>query len=275
MGSVNIYVPPQNSTSNSSSPPPPSAFATPSFRHVTRASLWYGPGKLARAVLTFVSTNIANQVNDAEITIPGGVSFHLLLDSIPYRFTDTSVFLEIIYDTDFDAGDLVTNTTDVDTSIVDQQSGAALNQQDNTEDQLQFNDTRRVRWKRQVFCDDGETIEIRSRWVKAVNETPDGGYLVRKRLYVTFHIAVGVRCSRIFWDPATDIETPADDNVTDTGSLSSTTTGTGTGTSSTSSMTGTMTSSTTTTNTMTGTSSSSNVAALVASFIMVIIALMF
>jgi len=264
MGSVNIYVNQNGSSAgpNGSGPGAPTSTDTPSFRHVTRASLWYGPGKLARAILTFVATNIKNQVFDPEVTVPGGVSFNLLLDNIPFRFNDTSFFLEIIYDTDDEDGALVPNTTNVDQDQVDQSSGQSVQLQDNTEGQVQFNDTRKVRWKRVVYCDGNKTVVVRSRFVKAVGETPDGGYLVRRRLFITFHIAIGVRCSRLLWDPATDIETPADTSATSTTGSSSTGT-TSTSSTGTSSSTGTATTSSTVS---TGSTHSSNVATLVASF---------
>jgi len=242
----------------------PSNSDTPSWRRVIRASLRFGDGRLGRLVVTFVATNIKNQIDDGEVSIPGGVSFNLLIDNIPYRFNDTSVALEIEVDTDDDSGELVPNTTSIDTDAMDTSMGDTFSLQDNTEGQVQYgNDTRRIRWKRRVFCDGNKTVVIRSRFVKSVNETPDGGFIVRKRLFITFHIASGDRCSRFLWDPATDIETPVDSSPaapTDT---------TATGTATTSSETG--------TGTGTGTSSGthSGSAILFASFVMIIFALMF
>jgi len=285
LGSVDIY---DNSTgpqANGTGPSrsngtnvPPTNSDTPSWRHVTRVSLRFGLGRLARLVLTFVATNVKNQIGDGEVSIPGGVSFNLLIDNIPYRFNDTSAVLEIEVDTDDDAGDLVPNTTNVDTDTTDTSNGDTYSLQDDTEGQVQYgNDTRRIRWKRRVFCDGNKTVVIRARFVKSVNETPDGGFLVRKRLFITFHIEPGNRCSTLLWDPATDIETPADTSST-TSTTDTTATSSGT-TSSTSSGTGTSssTSSSTSSGTGSGTSSGSHSgsATLFASFVMMIFALMF
>jgi len=169
------------------------------------------------------------------------------MDNFPYRWNDTSAAIEFDVDTDDMDGVLVPNTTNVDTDTVDTASGDGFTLEDNTEGQVQFNDTtKKLRWKRIVFCDGNKTVTIRSRFFVAINETPDDGFVVRRKLFVTFHIAVGVRCPKLIWDPSSDQETSAD--LVDT----STTTGTGSSTGSTSSTTSTATG--TTTSTATGTS---------------------
>jgi len=291
LGSVDIYSQTNGSTGGNGTNPPPNSTDTPSFRHVTRVGARFGPGRLARAILTFVATNVKNAISDGEVTLPGGVSFKLLLDNIPFRHENgTSIAVHINFDSNDNEGELVSNsTTTVESDPEDAADGYTL--EDNTEGQVQFNnnDTRRIRWKRRVFCDGNKTLIVRMRFIKSVNETPsDGGFTVRNHLIVTFHIDGG-RCPRLLWDPATDIETP-EDNIVESTTTTTTATTTSSNTDTTTTSTGTTTTSTGTTTTSTGTTTtstqastttststtgSSNVAALVASFIMMIFALLF
>jgi len=85
LGSIDIYSTANETASsgpgnglgpnNGSAAPPPPPSQTPAFRYVTRASLRFGPSRLARLVLSFISTNVKNQIGDSEVTVPGGLSF--------------------------------------------------------------------------------------------------------------------------------------------------------------------------------------------------------
>jgi len=269
MGTVDIY----SNSSTGGGPSSPSD--TSSFRHITRVGARFGPGRIARAILTFVATNIKNSVGDGEVSLPGGLTFTLLLENIPYRKNGSSIAVEVDFDSDDDAGVLVANTSSIETDSTDDTSGDSVKLEDNTEGQVQFNDTRRIRWKRRVFCEGNKTVIVKMRYFTAVGESADSGFTVRKKLVVTFHIPAGGRCSKLLWDPATDIET-VDDTTTDTtattasatGSATTATTASGSATTATSASASGSVSATTATKT-------SDVSALCVSFIVMMFALMF
>jgi len=192
------------------------------FRRVFKCAIRFGPNRLSRVVISVVATNIQNGFGDGEVTIPGGVSYNFQIENVPYIANDTSVAIAFDVDTDTVEGTLVPNATNVE---FDPNGGLQL--EDPSEDHIEYsgNDTRRVRWKRRVYCDSGKEVVVRSRFVVFTGETPDDGFVVRKRLYVTFHISTSDRCSKVFWDPTNDVSTPPDNYV---GPTTGPTSGTGT-----------------------------------------------
>jgi len=175
-----------------------------SFRRAFRTTIRFGPNRLSRILISHIVTNIFNGFGDAEVTVPGGVSYNFQLDNVPYTGNDTSFALELDIDTDVMEGFYVPNATDVYTD-----SNGGLSLQNSSEDHIEFNDTRRLRWKKIVYCDGGKEVVVRVRYVVST-EVPDDGFIVRKKLYVTFHISRSERCYKIFWDPTNDMETPTD-----------------------------------------------------------------
>jgi len=199
------------------------------FRRVHRTTVRFGPNRISRVVFSFLSTNIKNGFDEPEITVPGGVNWNLLVENAPFIANDSSFALEFDVDLDADEGTLTETDTGAERDITD---GLTLGT-DDTEGSVRFTDKRRIRWKRRVFCDNNKTITVRVRFVKILTETPDGGFTIRKRLIITFHISRNSRCNRITWDPTTDVE-PEDDDIaisagtgssTDTTVTSTTTTG--------------------------------------------------
>jgi len=55
------------------------------------------------------------------------------------------------------------------------------------------------------YCEGNTQVIIRSRLRTVVSETSDNGYVVRKRLEITFHFDRTRRCNRILWDPSIDV----------------------------------------------------------------------
>jgi len=192
------------------------------FRKAFIASVRFGPNRLSRVIISVIITNIRNAANDSQVTVPGGVSFNIQLENFPFRANDTTPVLEFNVDSDVDEGTLSPNTT-TPTETDDNQ----LQLDDNTEGRVDFNDTRKIRWKRRVFCDNNKEVVVRTRFVKVTTETPDGGLVVRKKLIVTFHISRSVRCSKLFWDPTNDIETPPDQYIEPSGTTGNPTSTTG------------------------------------------------
>jgi len=201
------------------------------FRKALRTTIRFGPNRLSRIVISHIVTNILNGFGDGQVTVPGGVSFNFQLENIPYVNNGTTIAIEFDVDTDVNEGTLVPNAT----NILQDPTSSTLNLQNPTEDHIEYgsNDTRRIRWKRAVYCDNGKIVVVRSRFVLFTGETPDGGFVVRKKLYVTFYIP-GDRCLKVFWDPTNDMETPPDNFVpptgTSTGSNSGSSSGTGSST---------------------------------------------
>jgi len=177
------------------------------FRRIFKCAIRYGPTRLGRIIISHIAANIRNGFNDSEVTVPGGVSYNFQLDNILYRANDTSFALEFDVDMDFDDGTLNLNSSNIYTDAF-----GGLTLQDNSEGHVDFaeNDTRKLRWKRSVYCDGNKEVIVRVRYVRNTTETPDGGYAIRKKLYVTFHISTSERCSSVFWDPTNDMETPFD-----------------------------------------------------------------
>jgi hypothetical protein len=258
-GSLPIY----STNGNATVIPDPSAFRR-AFRVATR----FGNGRLSRAIFTFIATNIKNGLQDGEVTIPGSASFNIILENIVYKANDTSIALEFDVDLDFDEGVLENNASTVD------KDSDGIQLEDNTEGRVNINETRKIRWKRRVFCDGNKEVVVRARFVKTTVETPQGGFLVRKKLFVTFHISRSVRCHRLIWDPSTDIA-PEDDTFTGPTGGTTSTTGTTGGTTSTTggTTTGGSTSTTGGSTATTGTSSSSKL--LIALFFAMIAIVLF
>jgi len=176
------------------------------FRRAFQASVRFGPNRLSRIIVSIIVTNVRNAINDSQITVPGGASFNIQLENFPFRSNDTTPVLEFDVDTDIDEGNLTKNMTG---EMDDNQ----VQLQDDTEGRIDFDETRKIRWKRRVFCDGNKEVVVRIRFVKNTTETPDGGFLVRKKLIVTFHINSTTRCSKLFWDPTNDVETPPDQYI--------------------------------------------------------------
>jgi len=221
------------------------------FRRVHRTTVRFGPNRISRVVFSFLSTNIKNGVDEPEVTVPGGVNWNLLVENAPFIANDSSFALEFDVDLDADEGTLTDTDTGAERDITD---GLALGT-DDSEGSIRFTDKRRIRWKRRVFCENDRTVTVRVRFVRVVTETPDGGFTVRKRLIVTFHISRSARCQRITWDPTTDVEPEDDDIVISTGTGSSST---GTDTTVTSTTTSTTVTSTTTPTTVTSATTSTS-----------------
>jgi len=190
------------------------------IRRIFRASVRFGPNRLSRIIVSIVITNIQNANNDSQITVPGAASFNVQLDNFPYRSNDTSAAIEFDVDVDVDEGTLNTNMS----GLVDDSSDQ-LTLQDNTEGNVDFNDTRKIRWKRHVFCDGNKDVVLKSRFFKSTTETPDGGFLVRKKLIITFHISRSQRCNQLFWDPTNDVSTPPDQYIEPTPTATTMTSG--------------------------------------------------
>jgi len=137
------------------------------------------------------------------VTRAGQVSFNVHIENPPWRAGNSSFALEFDLDSDKDDGTLERNTTtrEVDTTP------ESVRYADESEDRVTFDGTRRIRWRRRVFCktEDDRDIEVtvRSRIV-ASTETAEAGFSFRKKLIVTFHHDTD-RCHRLFWDPSGDI----------------------------------------------------------------------
>jgi len=253
-GSLPVY----SANGNTTAIPDPTAFRR-AFRVATR----FGHGRLSRVILTFIATNIKNGIGDGEVTIPGGVSFNINLENIAYVANDTSIALEFDVDLDYDEGVLENNATKV------ERDSDGLQLSDDTEGRvtLDVNETRRIRWKRRVFCDGNKEVVVRARFVKIIIETP-AGFVVRKKLFITFHIGRSARCHRLLWDPSTDIAPEDDAFVGPTG-----TTGTTGGTTGTTGTTGSTTGTTGGSTASTGSTSSSSKLLIALFFAMIAIVL--
>jgi len=214
------------------------------FRRVSRSGARFGPSRLSRISLSTIVTNVKNGIGDGEVTRPGGSSFNILLENIPFKAIDSSFVLEFDVDSDADTAVLEDNV-----AIVDKDSDG-LDLKDESEGKLTYDARTRIRWKRRVYCDGTKEVVVRARLVTGVVDD-SVGYTVRKRLFITFRISRTIRCLKLLWDPSTDFETP-EDIIVDP-STSSPTTGTG----SSSPSTGTSSPSTGTSSPSTGTSSPS------------------
>jgi len=257
LGNVDVYAPTDSSEPRTNG----TQYENAGFRRAFRCAVRFGTNRISRVILSSIATNIRNGIKDGQITVPGGVSFNLVIDNFPYKANDTSVSFEFDVDNDKDEGNLVENVA----GETDSEGG--LNLADNTEGRLEFgvNDTRRIRWRRQVYCDGNKLVIIRVRFVKT-SESVDGGFVVRKKLFVTFHIDRSSRCSKLLWDPTNDIETPEEPFVAGPTGGTESTSGTATSGSATSGST------TTGAGTQSG-KTSSNVTKLFASFLFVLYAL--
>jgi hypothetical protein len=213
LASVDVYAPSGNGT-----PGPNNTYEYVGFRRAFRCGVRYGANRISRIIFSSIATNIRNGINDGQITVPGGVSFNLVVDNFPYRANDSSVSMEFDVDSDADDGQLVQNRQG------ERDPDGGLELQDNTEGQVSFNDTRKIRWKRQVFCDGNKQVIIRTRFVKSTTETPSGNFIVRWKLFVTFFISRSLRCSQLLWDPTNDVETNEEPIAQPTGTVTGPTT---------------------------------------------------
>jgi hypothetical protein len=145
------------------------------FRRAFQTSIRFGPNRLSRIIISAIVTNIKNAANDSQVTVAGGMSFNIQLDNFPYRSNDTSAVLEFDIDTDSDEGSLE------ESSNVERDDEGGLNLADESEGSIKYNDTRRIRWKRRVYCDGNKEVIIKTRLVRSMTENPDGGFTVRKK----------------------------------------------------------------------------------------------
>jgi len=201
-----------------------------SFIRVLRATHRFGVARLSRLILTLRATNVRNGIY-GQVIIPSGFGYSVLIEHPPYTDSNSSFAIEYDVESDKDEGVLERNTTDVEVDSDD----SALKLSDETEDSLKFNGTRRLRWRRKVYCKDvngnDTEVTVRVRLVKT-NETPgDAMFTVRKRVVVSFHTEKE-RCARLLWDPTGDIGDSSDPTIGPTDATASTgasTTGSGTG----------------------------------------------
>jgi len=189
---------------------------TTAWRKILRTAVRFGPNRISRAIFSFAVSNIRNGIDDPDVTIPGGSSWNIILENIPYVANNSSVAIEFDLDLDSDEGTLIDSVANVER---DDRDGVAL--VDNSEGSVDFTDKRRIRWKRKVFCDGTKEVTVRVRLVRILTENPDSGFTIRKRIIVTFHISRAERCYRLTWDPTTDLA-PEDDVISGTDTSSST-----------------------------------------------------
>jgi hypothetical protein len=179
------------------------------FRRLFRSVILYGPLRLARMVVTFITTNIRNGIGSGQVTRPGDLSFNIVLENIPWTSDNTVMALVIDHDVDIDdATTTITNDTGFEVDPM------APPYADVSEQAIQFSDITRFRFRKRVYCDGTKTIVVRVRYIKVVGETPSRGLVVRKRLFVTFHSDLNGRCRRIFFDPSMDNTVNSDPNYT-------------------------------------------------------------
>jgi len=165
------------------------------FQRIFRLSIRFGPLRLFRVVLSFIFSNVRNAFDLGQVTIPGGVNFNAIFDNIPFTRDNTHIAFAFDIESDVDL-DLVRKTTaiEVDSSVP--------SYQDNGEASVEFNDTRRVRFRRIVFCDGGNTLIIRERIVKL----QENGITIR-RVFITYFYS-NRRCTKLLFDPALDNAPP-------------------------------------------------------------------
>jgi len=240
LGEIELYKDPNNDSD-----------VTGVFRRAFRSVTLFGPLRLARLCVAWVTTNIRNGLGSGEVVSAGDVSLNIILDNIPFTRDDTVMALVIDHDLDVDNFDNITSNSSGFEVDPDPSSPPAA---DPSETAMTFSDITRFKMRSRVYCDGNKSIVIRVRYIKVVGETPSYGLAVRRRLFITFHTDFSGRCKRIFFDPTMDATNNEDSGFTPSTSTSS---GTGSGTSS-SSGTGTSTSSGTGTSTGSGTSSGSS-----------------
>jgi len=168
------------------------------FQRVFRLSVRFGPLRLIRLILTFVLSNVRNSAGLGQVNIPGGINFNAVFDNIP--FTRDGTHFAFAYDIDSDV-DVTVNR-----KLAQTENDADVPKYpDDAETVLDFsgvNDTRRVRFRRIVFCENGNTLIIRERVVVI----QDNGVTFR-RVYITYFFS-NQRCARLFFDPALDNAPP-------------------------------------------------------------------
>jgi len=174
--------------------------------------------KIARAIFSIITSNIKNAEGEGQVVLAGGVSYNFVLENIPYTMDGTSIAIVMDINLDVDEGSIKVNNTSFEKDTV-----SRFSLTDESESAIVFNDSRRIRWRRRVFCEDNKEVVIKERIV-GMAEATDDGFTFTRRVYITVHISATDRCRRLVWDPAAEIpsdEIEAPPEATDTAVITS------------------------------------------------------
>jgi len=182
-GSVDLDLNPANPLDTSSS-----------FIRFFRYTIRFGPLRLSRLVIDAIVSNIRTAAGLTQVHIPGGITFNHILDAIPY--TKDGTHFVFAFDIISDPNDVISYN---ESPTPFEQDPSLPNFSDNSEGAITFgaNDTRRIRFRKIVFCENGVSLIIKVRVITVTENS-----VVIRRVYVTYYFNNIARCDRIILDPS-------------------------------------------------------------------------